>query len=539
MSDRSKKNYLNGAMILTCALFIVKGLGFVYKIPLLIMLSGSGWGYYNDAYQVYSLMFVISTAGAPVAIAKLISESNAVGRIHEPKKILSLALKTFSVVGAVGMLVLIFFARLFAQYIVKTPESAISIMAIAPAVFFVSLGAAFKGYFQGYKNMTPTAVYQVIESLTKLLGLVIVLILIVMGYGNNFELLACGAVIGVTLGSLASSTYMFIRFYFGKEQIETEVDNPVASRSNSVIFRAMIKIAVPVTLSSSVMSIASLLDMVFVKNSLIASGLEAAQANMVYGSYTGCCYSLFNFPPTITQTIGISVLPFISELFSMGRKKEAYKNMDSSMRIVSLIAAPCALGMSVFSRPILMLLYGSRPQEVEIAAPAFAILALGIYLVAMVYPTSVFLQAAGKVNIPLITMLIGAVLKIIINCTLVSMPSVRINGAPFGTLACYGAILVCNLIVLYRLQKYKPKFISVFLKPVLCSAVSVGGAYGIYSIVVNAIPDKLATLFGIFVAALLYVIFIFTTKSLDRYDVLLLPKGQKLCEFLTRKGLIK
>ena len=526
-------------MTLTAALFVVKRIGFIYKIPLFNMIGGTGWGYYNDAYQVYSLMFVISTAGIPVAIAKLVSESNAVGRIHEPKKILSLALKAFSVVGLVGMLVLIFFAKLFAQYVVKTPESAISIIAIAPAVFFVSLGAAFKGYFQGYKNMAPTAIYQIIESLTKLLGLVIVFVLIGMGYGDNPKLLSCGAVIGVTLGSLASATFMFIRFYFGKEQIDTTVENPVASRKNSVLFRAMIKIAVPVTLSSSVMSITSLLDMVLVKNSLIASGLSAAQSNMIYGSYSGCCYSLFNLPPTITQTIGISVLPFLSALFSTGKKNEAYKNMDSSMRIVSLIAAPCAVGMSVFSKPILSLLYSGKPDEVAIAAPAFTILALGIYLVAMVYPTNLFLQACGKVNVPLITMLAGAVLKIIINCTLVAVPSIRINGAPFGTLACYGAILAGNLFMLYKVQKYKPEFISVFLKPIIASALSVGGAYGIYTIILRVFPDKLATLIGICAAALLYVIIIFAIKALNRYDVLLLPKGQKICGVLERKGLIK
>lgn len=539
MAEKSKKNYLKGAMILTSALFIVKIFGFIYKIPLFNLIGGSGWGYYNDAYQVYSLMFVLSTAGIPVAIAKLVSESNAVGRIHEPKKILSLALKTFSALGAVGMLVLIFFARMFAENIVKTPESTISIIAIAPAVFFVSLGSAFKGYFQGYKNMAPTAVYQIIEALTKLLGLVIVIVLIGMGYGDNPKLLACGAVIGVTLGSLTSSTFMFIRFYFGKEQIEVDVENPIASRRNGVIFTEIVKIAVPVTLSSSVMSIASLLDMILVKNSLIVSGLTAARANLVYGSYSGCCNSLFNFPPTITQTIGISVLPFISAMLSVGQKKEAYKNMDSAMRIVSMIAAPCALGMSVFSRPILMLLYGARPEEVEIAAPAFAILALGIYLVAMVYPTSVFLQAAGKVNIPLITMLIGAVLKIIINCTLVSMPSVRINGAPFGTLACYGSILVGNLIMLYKYQKYRPQFVSVFIKPVVCSVLAVGASYGVYRLTFGLISDKLATIGGICLAALLYLLLIFVTKSLDRYDILLLPKGQKICEILTRKGLIK
>ena len=534
--QKSNKNFLNGAMILTAALLLVKVIGFIYKIPLMTMLGGSGWGYYNDAYQVYSFLFVISTGGIPVAIAKLVSESNAIGRIHEPKKILSLALKTFAVIGILGTVILIFSAKWFANAVVQTPESAISIIAIAPAIFFVSLGSAFKGYFQGYKNMTPTAIFQIIEAATKLLGLAIVAVLILKGYGENYELLACGAVIGVTIGSLASSTFMFLRFYFGKEEIDTTVENPLASRRNGVIFRAMVKIAIPVTISSSVTSITSLLDMIFVKNSLIASGIDAEMSNFIYGSYTGCCYSLFNLPPTLTQTIGISVFPFIAALFSVKKYKDAYSNMDSAMRIVSLIAAPCAIGMSFFAKPILSLIYMGRTEEVAIASPAFAILALAIFLVAIVYPTNLYLQACGKAKIPMISMFVGALLKIIINVVLVSNPAIRINGAPFGTLACYIAILIINLIALYKTLKYKPHFTSVFLKPIVASVISVGISYGAYSLLGGG---KLITIACIALAAILYLILIFLFKTLTKFDISLLPKGEKISEILVKKGLIK
>ena len=542
LSKDTKKNFLNGALVLTGALIIVKIIGFIYKIPLVNMLGGDGYGYYNDAYQVYSLLFVISTGGIPVAIAKLVSESNAVGRINEPKKILSLSLKVFAAVGVIGTLVLVFFAKWFATVVVKTPGSTISIIAIAPAIFFVSLGASFKGFFQGYKDMKPTAVYQILEAASKLLGLGVVLVLLKMGH-KSASVLACGAILGVTFGSLVSTTYMFIRFYFGKDPVLTNVQNPVASRNNNALFRAMIKIAIPVTLSSSIMTLTSTIDMISVKQALINSGLPTKgklTANFYYGAYTGCTTSLFNLPPTITQTIGISVLPFISELFAKNKAREAYKNMDSSMRIVSLLAAPCAVGMSFFSYPILSLLFGSKPKEVAIAAPAFTILALGIYLVAMSYPTSLFLQACGRVNTPLIAMGIGAVLKLVTNYILVSQPSLRINGAPYGTLLCYGSILVINLLMLYRTQRYKPQIISVFVKPLVCSVVSIGSAYLVYEFVFSAfLPLKLASLSGIAVAGVLYVVLVFVIRALCRDDVLLLPKGEKIADFLTSKGIIK
>lgn len=557
MENKGKKNFLGGAMILMVALAIVKVIGFIYKIPLTVVLEGEGFGYYNDAYQIYSLLFVLSTAGLPVAIAKLVSESNAIGRINEPKKILSLSLKAFSVVGIIGTLVLIFLSKWFAEVVVKTPGSAISIVAIAPAIFFVSLGAAFKGFFQGYKNNTPTAIYQILEAAAKLLGLVVVFILIAMGKKDP-SVLACGAILGVTFGSFVSTAFMFIRFYFGKDPIDTSVKNPIDNRSNGVLFKAILKIAIPVTLSSSIMTIASSIDLITVKQALANSGLPSytteqltaikeltgerfvTSVNSVYGAYAGCCYSLFNLPPTITQTIGISVLPFISELFSIGAKKEAYKNMDSSMRIVSLLAAPCAIGMSFFAYPILKLLYGGLTEEVIIATPAFHVLALGIYLVAMVHPTTIFLQATGKQNIPIISMLIGAILKIVTNYTLVSMPSVRIQGVPYGTLLCYGSIFVINLFMLYKSQKYKPEFISVFIKPLFASVLSIGAAYLIYKFILfDRLSIKLCAIIGILIAMVLYVITIFAIKAINKDDVKLLPAGNKIANILERKGLIK
>lgn len=531
----SSKNFLNGASILMVALAITKVIGFIYKIPLTRILEGAGNGYYNEAYQIYSFLFVISTGGLPIAIAKMISESNAVGRIKEPRKILSLALKTFAIIGAIGMLIMIFCAKWFALSIFKTEQSALGMITVAPAIFFVSLGSAFKGFFQGYKNMVPTALYQIIEAGTKLLGFIFIFILIALGYANRPEVLASGAIFGVTLGSFTSMSFMFFRFYFGKEKIEVPSENPIESRSNGALFKAMLSIAIPITISSSIMSLTNTIDTMLLKNSLIVSGLDAQTAHFHYGSYT-MLYSLFNLPPTLTQTIGISVLPFISSLFATGKKKEAYENMDSSMRIVSLIAAPCAVGMSLFSRPILTLIYGGLDKEIDIAAPAFTILALGIYLVAMAYPLNIFLQAIGKARVPMYSMIVGAVLKITTNVLLVSNPNIRTNGAPFGTLACYGAVLVINMIMLYKYQRYKPHFVSVFVKPILAAVISVGLAaigYGFTG------GGGIMTLLFIGVAALLYLILIFVLKAINRYDVLLLPKGEKLCDILTRKGLIK
>lgn len=536
-----EKSFLNGALILSVASILIKVIGAIYRIPLVRLIGGDGMGYYNDAYQIYSLLFVISTAGIPVAIAKLVSESNAIGRINEPKKILRLAIITFSIIGFIGMCVMYFGVDMFIS-LTKTPQSRLSIMAIAPAVFFVSLTSSFKGFFQGYKNMVPTAIYQIIEASAKLLGLVIVVILIHNGYKDNYAVLASGAVLGVTFGAFCSMLFMLFRFIFGKkEKIVIPQSRIQPNRKTSTIFKSMLAISIPVTFSSAVMSLTSFIDMVLVKNSLIAAGYTADTANFMYGSYTGCTSSLFNLPPTITLTVGVSILPFLSSYFSVNDKKSAFKNMHSSMKVVSLIAMPCTIGMSVMARPILTLLFSSKPEEVNIAAPTLRILALAIVFVSFVSLTNVFLQSAGKAYIPIITMIIGAVIKIIVNYNLVRIPAININGAPIGSLLCYSSIVIINIIFIYKITKFKMPIISVFIKPLICSIVCSAGAYLVYSLLFSQlkISNTISTLCGLFIAVIIYFITIFAIKAIDRDDILLLPKGDKIADFFAKLNLIK
>lgn len=530
-----EKSFVTGAIILSVGSILAKIISAIFRLPLSPLLSGHGMGYYNDAYQIYSMLFIITTAGIPVAIAKLISESNALGRINEPKKILRLATITFSIIGFIGMCVMYFGVDMFIM-LLKTPESKLSIMAIAPAVFFVSLAASFKGFFQGYKNMTPTAVYQIVEVSAKLLGLVIVFILTLNGYKDNYAVLACGAVLGVTFGAFCSMLYMLLRFIFGKkEKIVIPASGIQPNRKSLTIFKLMLAISIPVTISSAVMSLTSFIDMALIKNCLISAGFTAEDANFLYGSYTGFAAPLFNLPSTITLNVGISVLPYLSSAFAVKDTKTAFKNMYSSMKVVSLIAMPCTIGLSVMARPILNLLFSSRPDEVNIAAPTLRILALATIFVSLVSLTNVFLQSVGKAYIPIISMLMGAIIKIIVNYNLLRIPEININGAPVGTLLCYSSIVLINIIVIYKLTKFKPPIIRVFIKPLICSIVCSAGGYFVYSLLSN----KISTIFGIFTAVVIYFIMIFAVRAIDRDDILLLPKGDKIADFFAKLNLIK
>lgn len=535
----SSKNFLSGALILSAAGVLVKIIGAIYKIPLVNLLGEEGMGYYNSAYQIYSLLFVISTAGIPVAISKLVSESIVLKRLHEPKKILRIAVITFSVIGLVGTLALWFGVDLFCNMI-KNSNADLSVLAVAPAVFFVSLTASFKGFYQGHKNMKPTAIYQILEALSKLIGLGIVLVM--AANGCNARQLAAGAILGVTLGAFLSSLFMFLRFVLGKaERVPSDAEYR-PSRSGKEIFKEMIKISIPVTLGSAVTSITSTVDLLVVMRRLQSgAGFSEEMANKLYGAYSGLSTTMFNLPPTVILPIAVSVLPFISAAYAIRDHKTVYGNMHSSFKVASLMAMPCAIGMSFMAEPILWLLFGSQPSAVQIAAPTLRVLAISIMFVPLVSLSNAVLQAVGHTVLPVVAMLTGAVLKIVINFILVGIPSVNINGAPIGTFFCYGSIILINLINIRRTTGFSPDIKEVFLKPLCCSFICGGTAVGVYQLLYRGlhISGSLSTVAALGVAVLAYVVSVLAHRVLNEKDVLLLPKGEKLAGVMKKHRLLK
>ena len=306
--SKVQKNFLSGALILTVANVIVKIIGAVYKIPLANLITPTGMDFYNDAYQIYSLLFVISTAGVPVAIAKLVSEAIVAERLEEPKKILRISLKMFAAISFTLMVLVIVFARPL-SLMLSNSSTNYCIYMIAPSIFLVIISAAIKGYFQGYKCMTPSAAYQVIEAAFKLFGLVIIFIMIKRGI-TDVMILACGGVLGVTFGSFASAVFMIIRVLSEKE-LGRDTEGSLPSRGTSKIAKNIITLAIPISLSSAVMSVTSTLDMFLVKWNLKYFYSAAGEAGdkltelvkSTYGAYVGATSSLFNLPQAVTVTV--------------------------------------------------------------------------------------------------------------------------------------------------------------------------------------------------------------------------------------------
>ncbi|MBR5516296.1 MAG: polysaccharide biosynthesis protein [Clostridia bacterium] len=549
--------FASGVLILTIANLIVKVIGVMLKIPLSNELLNEGMGYYNSAYEVYVWLYMVSTAGIPVAIAMMVSESKAKGNFREIKKIYKISLITFATVGFVFMAALMISSGWLADKVYKLEGLEWGLIAIAPTLFFICISCAIRGYFQGYQYMTPTAISEVIESLGKLIiGLALGKFAMKSFDGvekavgktvieMKYPYAAAFTILGLTIGVALSLVYLFLKKARFKEELyNAEFVNPESDtmevRGTAKILTGLIVVAIPVTLSSSVMSFTTMLDSIIISNKLQGIGLNQTAVAETIGYYKTQVITFFNLPPVLIYPISGSLVPYLSALI-VGKDKEKIHNiMNSALRVASLIALPCALGMSVLSEPIIKLIFASKLVDQTNSPQLLSIQALSVFFVAMLAMTTSILQAHKLERKPIISMLAGACVKITASWFLIGNKHIQMYGAPISTFLSYLTIVLFNFYFVAKHVKYIPDFKKVFVRPLLASVVCAGSAIGSYYIAGLFVPkDKIVTLIAIGVAALVYIVSIFIIRALNKEDFELIPKGEKLYKICSKLKLVK
>jgi stage V sporulation protein B len=499
---KRRHNFLTGAAVLASGVAIVKIIGFLGKVPLINILGGSGYGHYNVAYSIYNFMLIISTAGLPVAISKLVAEANARGRTREIKTIVRTAMSIFLLVGVTLSAGAFLFAEQLAG-MMKSPDSVYTIRAIAPAIFFMTVMSSLRGYYQGLSNMYPTSISQIIEALGKvILGLAIAGYL--SGQGYSYDIIAAGAVFGMTLGTVIAMLFLVVRKALDRDPPRGPVTE---SRTVKDIAKSILAIAIPVTVGSGTLALTNMIDSMLVMNRLqSAAGFTKDEAVWLFGAY-GIAQTMFNFPSSFIVPFAISVVPSVA---------------------AAILALPAAAGLSVLSWPILNLLFKASPDEVNAAATPLAILAIAVFFNCVVLVSNAVLQSIGKARVPVYNMVAGSVVKIITNWILVGIPEININGAPIGTCLCYLVIMVLNLVSIAREVKPAPNFLRVFGRPLIATVIMAAAAWAINGLASARLPADPAVLIAIAAACIIYLILVVVMRLLTREDLLLLPKGEKI-----------
>ena len=565
MNDQpiKKQTFLQGTAVLAMATVLVKLMGFLFKVPLNNIIGEDGFGYFNTAYDVYNVLLMISTTGLPVAMSRMISQAQTLGNHAQIKRIYRTSLYVFLTIGMVGSLGMLFFCRQLSVMVTTNENSWAAIAALAPCVLLICLVSAYRGFFQGQSNMTPTSVSQIFEAVTRLvvgLGLAwLVMKLtgkayvrmqgIVLAPGETAQdygditLAAGGAILGVTLGSLISVVYLHHKFRQSNQILSLGGGTAKSTRST---MKELLSIAVPITLGSAGLQIINLFDtMIYMRRLTGALQWTEKMADSAKGVYN-FCQTVFALPCSFIPTITIAVIPAITASLTRKDLAEAKATSESSVRTMALIAMPCAAGLFVMAEPVIRLLCSTYTEDrIQLAATMLAILGLTVIFNSLVLLLNAIMQAHGDVVTPVVNMLIGGIIKIIVNYILVGQPNLNIVGAPIGTFICYISITALDLIAMKRHISARPAIFKNIIRPGLASAIMGAATFMVYRVLSNAISSwKLACLLSLAFAVVLYAVLVVFLRCLTYEDCMLLPKGEKIAKILrirkkTKKSLAK
>ena len=457
-----RQSFLSGAAILAGAVAVTKVLGALYKIPLGNLLDSQGMAHFYAAYNVYNLLLMLSTAGLPLAASRLVAQAEAMGRHSQARRVFRCALALLGVVGLVFSALMFLLPKTMAGAL-HDPMAAAAIRVLAPSVLCVCLTSAIRGYTQGLGNMTPTAVSQIIESACKLLvGLGLCAFLLRKGAAP--ETGAAGAIAGVTCGTALGLLFLL----WALRRCPRESGGPLEPEGDTL--GQLLRIGVPITVAGGAMSLMTLLDQSLVLGTLQARlGLSAEAAAELYGQYT-FGMTLFVLPPSFIYPLTVSLIPAISQARTR-HDAAAARLTASALRITALLALPMGVGLSVLAGPILQLLYPAVPETAQAAAYHLTVLGIASIFVCLMVATNGILQANGRENIPIWTLLAGGALKIVTNYLMVGNPDMGIRGAPVGTLYSYALIVVLNMIAVHRCTRGQVDLFRCLWRPALCTAV--------------------------------------------------------------------
>ncbi len=535
MKERTpkKQNFMHGAAILTIGVMIMKVLGAIYKVPLANILGDYGYGLFLATYNVYNIFFTLSTAGLPVALSRLIAEADANGLEVRKEKTFRTAIGTFAVIGILFSSIMFFGNGWLAESYLRKPDAALSVRAMAPAIFLVCLVSAYRGYCQGNGNMIPTTVDEVLEVLFKVIsGLIIAGLLVKAGY--DLPVASAGAILGVSIGSVVSLGYML---FYKKKHYPAVRDRSGKTESTGQIIMDILRIGIPISLGASIMAILSSLDPGICESRLAAAGFSKYDAGVLYGVYAKV-QTLFNLPAAFMTPLTIAIVPAVAGAMAIGKKAEAEKTSEDAMRIASVISMPMGVGLSVLSYPIVNVLY---PNSNAAGPGLLSIMGIASFFICLVLMENAILQASGKEKLPMVALISGSLLKILINWIIIPIPTVNIYGAPIGTLFGYCCMAVLDYIFIRKALGENPHLGKVLGRPLFCSVLMGASAFGVYSLCSRLIGTAgtlkmfVSMALAVVAGVIIYAVAVIRSRAITNEDMKLIPGGEKLGRLLHMK----
>lgn len=535
-----KQSFLKGATILGLAGIIIKILGAGFKIPLFNWIGAEGSSYFMAPYPIYNWLLVVSTAGIPTAIARLIAEKETEGDTHGIFRIINAIFKPMVFISVIIFAILFFGAGAISS-LVKIPNSELAFRTIAPALLFVPAMSIFRGFFQGIQKLQGFAITQIVEQLVRV---TVGLGLAYMIYETSIPKAAAGATFGAAAGSLVGlivsySIYKYLKTKEYTERLKMPSKHP--EESNWYLIKQVLIISIPITIGASIMPTMNSVDLILVVRRLTDIGVENARD--LYGILTGFAVTIVNFPQILTASLQISLVPAITQMFVIYKRdqneedrKHLSATVNAGIKTALIIGIPCAIGLATLSEPVMLLLFPKQPESAKIAGDILMLLAWDLVFLAVYQATTGILQGIKKQMLPALHLAIGMIFKVVLTYVLVGTPALGILGAAISTIVAFAVASGLNVYALKKQTFLDISMIKLGLKPLISGLVMGAFVLVAYDPISAVLGFKLATVCTIGIAVMIYGFLLIMTRALTDEEYDMLPGGSKIKKLANKLG---
>ncbi len=452
------ESFLRGAFVLAVAGLVVKLLGAFYRIPFSRMVGSEGVGLYQMAYPIYITLIALSTSGVPIAISMLVAERGARGDRFGARQVFLLALVLMSLFGLLLTFALYHSAHYLADRVLGDARAYYPLVSIAPAVLVISVASAFRGYFQGWQLMWPTALSELVE---QCLRVVTIFWAASMLLPRGVEFAAAGAAFGAFTGGCGGLLVLCAVLFWFERGLGSHLHPKRWSRALSLLsgagqlMKRLLTYALPISASSLVLPLVQTIDAVIIPTRLQAAGFSYHQATAMFGELSGMAGTLVYLPAIFTVSLAASLVPNIAAALARDRNREINERVGTAIRISILFCLPAAVGLMVLATPLSILLFADRRAGLVTAWLAPAALFSGLQ-----QTTSGVLQGLGNTWLPVVNLLFGCAVKILCNYYLTVVPGMGVRGAAVGSVA--------GLFLASLLNYWSLRFLTGYRGPAFC-----------------------------------------------------------------------
>lgn len=549
MPEKKKDGFIMQAGILAAASIICRVIGLLYKSPLTAIIGDEGNGYYTTAYNIYTIILLVSSYSIPSAISKVLAQRIALKEYRNAQRIFRCAIIYVMVIGGTASLVLFFGA----PFLVKG-RSVPVLRIFAPTIFFYGLLGVLRGYFQAHKTMLQTSISQILEQILNAavsMGAAYLLIRMAVDADTGTQAMygAVGSALGTGSGVVIALLFMWAIYLMNRRTINKRVsyDKSENLESYKEILKLIMMVVTPFILSTCIYNLTTSLDQsIYLYFMVDIKKMSIVDATTGYGVFAGKAVVISNIPIALSSAMSSAIMPTVASSYAQGAFKQTKKKVASAIKVTMLISIPAAVGIGVLARPVVLLLFPQK-ASLDMAAGLLTGLSVTVIFYALSTLTNAVLQGIGRVNTPVINAAISLVVQTAVLVPLLMFTELGLYGVVIATAAYSFLMCVLNSLSMKKYLGYKQEMDKTICRP-LFSAVLMGAAvWGIYTGIVyllgmvlesEYLVNMIALLFAVFAGSILYFALIIKLKAVKETDLRGLPKGRLFVKLAKKMRLL-